>query len=230
MYCIHCGVRLADTESKCPLCSTVVYHPDLKQPSARPLYPRDKLPGAGTGSNALNGAIIILFLLPLIICFFSDLQVNGRLDWFGLVAGALILAYTTLALPLWFKKPNPVIFVPPNFVLAAVYLLYIDLTTGGSWFLSFAFPVVGGLCLITCAVVTLLHYLRRGKLFVIGGASIALGAFMLLIEFLLDVTFRLTFIGWSIYPMAALILLGGLTIYIAASPSARELIERKLFF
>ena len=53
---------------------------------------------------------------------------------------------------------------------------------------------------------------------------------MLLMEFLLCVTFSLPFIGWSIYPLVVLVLFGGLLIYIAINSSAREMIERKLFF
>ena len=44
MYCINCGVKLADTEEKCPLCATVVYHPDLDRETAEPLYPRHRIP------------------------------------------------------------------------------------------------------------------------------------------------------------------------------------------
>ena len=97
-------------------------------------------------------------------------------------------------------------------------------------FLDFAFPVVGGICLITCTVVTLMYYLRRGKLYILGGAFMALGAFMLLVEFLMKMTFDLHFIGWSIYPLVVLFLFGGLLIYFAINSSAREIIERKLFF
>ena len=39
MYCIKCGVELADSEKKCPLCGTVVYHPDIKQGEAKTPYP-----------------------------------------------------------------------------------------------------------------------------------------------------------------------------------------------
>lgn len=229
MYCINCGVKLADTEAKCPLCGTAVYHPDLPERHAQPLYPKHSMPRGG-GSKVFCGALIIIFLIPLIVCLFADMQLNGRLDWFGYVAGALLLAYTVFALPLWFKKPNPVVFVPCSFAAAALYLLYIDLATGGRWFLSFAFPVVGGLALITTAVVTLFHCLRRGRLYILGGACMALGAFMLLIEFLLTVTFPLSFIGWSVYPLMALFLFGGLLIYLAINASAREMLERKLFF
>lgn len=230
MYCIKCGVQLADTEKKCPLCNTSVYHPEFKQPAERPLYPSNKMPKSSSGSKALNGAVIILFLIPLFVCFAADLHADGHLDWFGYVAGALVLAYIVLALPMWFCKPNPVIFVPCDFAATGLYLLYINLATGGVWFLRFAFPVTAGLCLITCTVVTLLHYLRKGKLYIIGGAFMGLGAFMLLTEFLMGLTFRLRFIGWSIYPLCVLFLFGGLLIYFAINRAARETMERKLFF
>ncbi len=230
MYCIKCGVKLAASEKKCPLCNTVVCHPDFKETTQRQLYPNNKMPKNNSGSKALNGAVIILFFIPLLVCFFADLTLDGKFQWFGYVVGALMVAYSAFALPLWFKKPNPVIFVPCNFVAIGLYLLYINLATSGNWFLSFALPVVCGMCLITCTMVTLLHYLRRGRLYIFGGAFMALGAFMLLIEFLMGITFDMRFIGWSIYPLVVLILFGGLLIYFAINSSAREMMERKLFF
>ena len=230
MYCIKCGVRLADTEKKCPLCNTAVCHPDFKPGAEQPLYPSDKMPQSNSGSKALNGAVIILFLIPVLVCFFADWFLDGKIEWFFYVAGALLLSYVALALPLWFKRPNPVIFVPCDFVTATLYLMYINWATGGNWFISFAFPVVAGVCLITCTVVTLMHYLRKGKLYILGGAFIALGAFMLLIEFLMKITFALNFIGWSIYPLVVLFLFGTLLIYLAINSTARKILKRKIFF
>ena len=230
MYCVNCGVKLADTEKICPLCNAVATRPEFKQQECRPLYPNDKLPKPGSGTKALSGALLILYLIPLVVCFFADYQFNGELDWFGYAAGALILGYIAFALPLWFRKPNPVVFVPCNFVATALYLLYIDLATDGGWFLSFAFPVTGVVCLITCTVVTLLYYLKKGKLYVIGGALIALGGAMLLIEFLMSITFPIGFMGWSVYPLTVFVLIGGFLIYLAVNRVAREMVERKLFF
>lgn len=230
LYCVNCGVKLADTEKKCPLCGTTVYHPEIERKTEEPLYPNNKMPDMKAGTKALCGAVIILFLIPLAVCFLADLLYDGTLNWFGYAAGALIVAYIMFALPLWFNKPNPVIFVPCNFVATGLYLLYINGITNGNWFLSFAFPVTGGMCLITCAVVTLLYYVRRGRLYVLGGMLIALGAFAPLIEFLMGVTFNMHYIGWSIYPLVILILFGGLLIYLAISRPAREIMKRKFFF
>ena len=230
MYCVNCGVRLEDTEKKCPLCNTVVYHPDIKQEVVTPLYPKGKIPKLKPKPKALNGAVIILFLIPTFISLLSDWQPDSAFNWSWFVVGALALGYIAVGLPFWFQKPNPVVFVPCNFAAITLYLLYINLATGGGWFLGFAFPIIGGLCLITCTVVTLLYYLQKGTLYIWGGAFIAIGAFMLLIEFLLDITFHINFIGWSIYPLIVLTLLGGVLIYLAINSSAREMMERKLFF
>lgn len=164
MYCIECGVKLGEAEKKCPLCNTDVYHPNYVDRPGKPLYPSEKMPKKASRSKALNGAMIILFLIPLFVCFVADLQLDGRLEWSGYVAGALMLSYIAFALPMWFQKPNPVIFVPCNFAATALYLLYINIATGGTWFLSFALPITVGLCMITCTVVTLLYYLRKGRL------------------------------------------------------------------
>lgn len=230
MYCIECGVKLGDGEKKCPLCHTAIYHPDYVNRPGKPLYPQNKMPERASGSKALNGAVIILFLIPLFVCFAADLQLDRRLEWAGYVAGALLLVYTAFALPLWFRKPNPVILVPCNFAADGLFLLYINLATGGDWFLGFALPVTCGFGLIISAVVALLYYLRRGRLYIFGGALMALGIFMVPMELLMCGTFHLQFIGWSVLPLGVLILFGALLIYLAINTAAREILERKLFF
>lgn len=229
MYCVMCGVKLEDTEEKCPLCATPVMYPQPK-PAAQPLYPKDRYTQIKAKPGVINGFVLILFLIPLLLSFFIDWQTDQRLSWFGYAAGGMLLGYVVIALPLWFRKPNPVIFVPCDFAAIILYLLYIDLSTGGGWFLPFAFPVTGALGLIVTAVVTLTRYLRRGKLYVFGGALMALGTFMPLLELLLGITFGLHTVFWSVYPFTALLLLGASLIYLAINKTARERIERKLFF
>lgn len=230
MYCINCGVRLADTQERCPLCGTVPFHPELQRERSAPLYPPGRQPAPAARPRGLCGAVLILFLIPVIVTFLVDLRGDRQLNWFGYVAGALALAYVTVALPLWFRRPNPIVFVPCGFAAAALYLLYIALASGGGWFLPFALPVTAGLGLIVTAAVVLFRCLKRGRLYVTGGMLMALGGWVLLVEFLLSVTFGLPFWGWSFYPLTVLILLGGCVIWLAISRPARACVERKLFF
>ena len=231
MYCVQCGVALADTEKKCPLCHTVVYHPDIVQPDSAPLYPRDRMPAPRVRPwGALMIVTMLLFILPISICMVCDWQINGIINWSGYVAGALVVLYVMIVLPHWFRKPHPVIFVPVCFGTIGLYLLYICLATGGSWFLSFAFPVTGGLGLLVSAVVILSIYLPKGRLYIFGGGFLALGGLMLLIEFLLHITFGLPGLGtWSFYPLIVFSLIGMGLILIAILPPLRESLERKFF-
>lgn len=231
MYCIKCGVKLADTEKQCPLCQTVVFHPDITREEAEPLYPQSSYPAPVVSSRGLQIILTALFLLPMLITLQCDLFISGRVSWSGYVIGALVLGYVALVLPWWFRRPNPVVFVPCSFGVLGLYLLYIDLSVRGGWFLSFALPVVGFIGALVTAVVALFRYVRRGQLYILGGAFAALGAFMPLMGFLLNLTFYKSpsFAFWSLYPMTPLVLLGGTLIFLAICRPARETMQRKLF-
>lgn len=231
MYCVNCGVKLADTEKGCPLCGTEVFHPALGRGPEEPLFPPKDIPAAKNGRWVGMLMLTALYLLPMLVVLLCDWQANRALDWAGIVIGAMLLGYELLLLPLWFEKPNAVIFVPCGFCALGLFLLYLCLVTGGRWFMGFAFPLVGGFGLIVTAMTALLRYVRRGRLYILGGGALALGAFMPAAELLLERCFqRGHFAGWSLYPAMALGLLGLLLLFLAICRPAREILERKLFF
>ena len=230
MYCINCGVKLADSEKRCPLCGTVPFHPDFVRQEGEALYPTDRVPKFKAGKGAVLTAITLLLLIPIFVTLICDVSIHSAITWSGYVVGGIVLLYIAAVLPQWFTTPNPVIFVPIAFVATGLYVLYIDLEVQGGWFLGFAFPVVGILGLIVTAVVALCRYTRGAELYIFGGALLALGAFLPLMEYLMTVTFSLPrFIGWSWFPMVPLVLLGGGLIFLAICRPAREAVERKLF-
>ncbi len=230
MYCVQCGVKLAESEQVCPLCGTKAYHPELPPQDGDPLYPPNLLPAQPGRSLLLPGLLTVLVVLAGLVAALCDQQVSGGITWSGYVLGGLGVSYVALILPAWFRDPNPAIFVPCGFAASILFLLYVNLATGGHWFLSFAFPVAGGVGLIVTAMATLLRYVRRGWLFIIGGGSIALGGFALLTEFLLNLTFSIPrFSGWSLYPLAVMVLLGGWLIFLGICRPAREMMARKFF-
>ena len=64
MYCINCGVKLADSEVRCPLCETVVYHPELSRPEGERLYPSGKRPAPRAAAWGVMTVLTVLFVLP----------------------------------------------------------------------------------------------------------------------------------------------------------------------
>lgn len=230
MYCIKCGVQLADTEKSCPLCQTRVYHPDIPTPQAEPMYPGTTPERKTVKRWSVMFVLTILYLLPISICLVADLSVNKHMDWSGYVVGSLLIFYTIVMLPNWFKHPNPVIFVPVTFGVITAFLLYIAYATGGNWFFTFALPVTAGVGLIVTAVVTLCRYIMKGRLFIFGGAAIAFGLLAVMVEFLLTLTFPMPpLFTWSLYPLSVLTLLGSAMIVTAIFRPLREALEKRFF-
>ena len=230
MYCVKCGVKLADTEKMCPLCGTKVYYPDLTQGGSNNIYPKRKYPTPEEQALGLPIFLTAVFLVPLLTVLFCDLRFSDAITWSGIVAGAMSLIYLMFVLPLWFKNPHPVVFVPCSFGAIGLYLFYINWFVDGRWFLSFALPILGCIAIIVITVLVLLRYIRGGRLYIFGGAFIATGGMMLLMEFLMGITFEnIDFLGWSFYPLVSLALIGGILIFLGICRPAREAMERKFF-
>ena len=124
MYCIKCGVELADSERVCPLCGTRVFHPDLPCGQGEPPYPPDGHPRHEEVSRiGVMFVVSVCTLLPAVISVLCDWRINGRITWSGFAVGGLVLLYILAALPMWFKRPDPVIFVPVDFAAIALFLL-----------------------------------------------------------------------------------------------------------
>jgi hypothetical protein len=121
------------------------------------------------------------------------------------------------------------VFVPLDFAAAMGLLLLINLMTGGKWFLSFVFPCLGGIALLVTAVVTLCRYLKKGLPFVFGGGFIALGCFMMLIEFFGHLTFGGSGFRWCFYPLGCCCGIGIFLLVVGCSSRLRDWLKRKLF-
>lgn len=230
MYCINCGVHLENTEHTCPLCGTIVYHPDVKIEIKEGNYPKDRYPKEELSPTLALIIVSVLMTLPIIITTVCNLHFDKTISWSGYVTGALIFLYSVCVMPLWFSRPNPVIFVPVGFAVATGYLAYINFATMGHWFISFAMPICVFLGLLSTTVVTLIKYVRRGRYYIFGGAFLALAAVMFPLEILINITFSIsTFVGWFVYPLVTLGVIGGLLIFLGICRPARKNFERKFF-
>ncbi|MBP3333372.1 MAG: zinc ribbon domain-containing protein [Clostridia bacterium] len=230
MYCIKCGVELADTEKSCPLCGTVVYHPDIVREKAEPTYPKNNIPKEEFNRTGILFIITMLFAIPFILTPICDISLNKSITWSGYCMFAVILTYVIIVLPSWFKRPHPIIFTPVDFGCIGLYLCYINYTLDGDWFLSLAFPAVMMIGAISCTVTILCVTLRRGYLYIFGGASLAIAAMMVLIEFFINITFDLRdYFIWSLYPMIVFALLGAMLLTIAICRPLRESLHKKFF-
>ena len=129
------------------------------------------------------------------------------------------------------RTRTPLFFIPVDFGATALFLLFVDLYAGQThWFLPLALPITIGLAIIVCTAVTLLRYVKRGKLYIFGGSIIATALLIALTEILLVRLFEtVSYIGWSWYPALVLFLLGLSLILVAIIRPLRESLEKKFF-
>ena len=229
MYCYQCGVELAEGERKCPLCGTEVpVRPDREKEYTYP--PGERITDEKVSRGGAVFVLSVVFLIPFVITLLCDAQINGGLTWGGYASGAIFVLYVIAVLPVWFRQPNPVIFLAADFIAAGIYLAYINWMTDGSWFWTFALPVTFGCMAIAVSVTALVRYVRRGFLYIYGGAAIAAGGFCILIEFLLNQTFGIrSGFAWSLYPCVAFALSGIAMIVIGAVKPLRESLHKRFF-
>ena len=101
MYCVKCGVELADSEKKCPLCGTPVFHPDIPRNLSEPPFPPDKrIRPEDVNRSGILFVLTIAALLPALLCLLCDWRINGALVWSGYAAGAIGLLYIVILLPM----------------------------------------------------------------------------------------------------------------------------------
>ena len=228
MYCVKCGVRLQDGTENCPLCQTPVWNPESmeleqKFPDNLPKHHRESdLPGAV--------AMTVLSIIAVIVTIIVRFRLYGELHWGGFVVLGVVLFYVVAVLPRWFRSPRGEIFVPIDYTVAALYLLYICVKTGGNWFLSFALPVTLACCLLSTAMICLLKYVRGGRLFIFGGFLILLGGLTVLVEFFEHLSFGAPMFRWSLYSLSVFGVAGAFLLIAGMIPSMRQELERRFFF
>lgn len=228
MYCMNCGVKLGQGEEKCPLCGLRAYHPDINRTPGPPLYPQQwHAPEAER--SGWRYLLTVFFLVAAGACVVVDFLLKGRLTWSGFALAGLGAGYVLLVLPLWFARPNAVIFLGLDFMAVGLMLLYIDLRVQGGWFLSLAFPVTGMYGLLVTGFAAVVKYVRRGRFFQLGGGCILFGCSAMLLELFISITFGTDMFVWSLYPVAILSTMGLFWILAGIIRPLGDTIRKKTF-
>ncbi len=236
MYCIYCGVKLREGETECPLCHTVMPVPvsSAEGEGARRtgLPYSDRYPGKEkeAGKYIVLGLITVILIAASLACLIVCLKTTGGAGWGGIAALGMALGWIWFILPWFFPRWRPMIFLPVDFACAAGYLLYICGKTGGSWFLSFAFPVTMIVAVLTLAGVAMMRYIVQGRLRLMSLLVIVIGLSFMLVELFQHITFGTPMFAWSLYCVSVFCLFG-LFLFIASFvPPLRAFLRRKFFF
>lgn len=233
MYCMKCGVRMADGSDRCPLCGTENRLPDKdrlpdKKEKFR-TYPERYPENTPSGYVPLAAFLTAFCLITCTVVMMICVRLYGAAAWGGYAALGIATVYMIAVFPLWFPRRDPLIFMPVAHLAVGGYLLYICLKTGGHWFLSFAFPLTGISCLVLTALSALLFRIRDKRLYIAGGTFLIMGGFSILVEFFEHITFGTVMFRWSLFAAGMSGAFGIFLILAAIVPRLSEFLKRHFF-
>jgi len=160
-YCVNCGVELAPSEKKCPLCGVEVINPAQMAPENpwQPYPHRDDPLIARFNRRFVAAMITIALAFPMAICLAIDYTYSGsgQLSWSLYVAGALIMIWCWLAPSFLYKKARflPVMLPISSSLLGFLYLVEYLTAPSTRWFVPLALPLVLLLTILASSVTLL---------------------------------------------------------------------------
>ena len=233
-YCVHCGVRLGESERRCPLCGTPVLDPLEPIPADAPrAYPvRTPEQELKRNKRFILLLLALVLLLPAALCLVIDCLLGDGLLWSLYASGAMILLFITAAVPLVLPRYRAYAFVITAFISLNLYLWMVERVSGSvGWFLPIAFPA---LAVASGLLTGMILFFRRGglnKLTLAASALLAVAVECLVIEAfcILAQGAAMKFV-WSPFVLAPCLFLSFSLFFINGNRAVREEVRRRVHF
>ncbi len=231
-YCVHCGVELADYETKCPLCETPVVDPMRPIASGEPLFP-DRINESGKKINKhfIVTIISIVMLIPFVVTTALDIFLSLGLSWSAYVLGAEALFWLAAVLPFQNPGVGPYLLCLIDTAATALYVLLIAVLEGSrKWYLPMALPIILFAGIEICVIIFINRNSKIGKLTKTGAAIFALSFYPPVIDIVISHYLYDTYMPhWSWYASVPLFVLGVTVLILSKSSRFTEWLRKRIF-
>lgn len=232
-YCVHCGVELAPSESKCPLCQTPV--PDSCRPAPNEVpgpYPETFEYFRRHINIRFGFGISLLFILAVSLLVLAiDALTAPKMSWSFYVTGALMCLEIILFVPLFIRGYRPYTHVTLDFVALALYMLLLGRLTGSYlWVFHLALPLLAVITLCLYASFYVLRRFHRGIFIRLAGFLLALIITMLAMDGIIDHYLSSIKLNWSIFAGIPLLALAVFFVLLDRHKRLRESLHKRIFF
>ena len=234
-YCVHCGVRLEEGARRCPLCQTPVHDPSAgpQEKPAERAYPVHT-PEQALKKNKLyllNWAVLLL-LLPALLCLVLDCLTGVGISWGMSAAGALILLFISVAVPLLVSRHRVYWSLLASFLSLNGYLFLAErVSASGGWFFPIVLPSITLGTVMLLAVIVLYRRDHLNKLTLLAALLAAVAAQCLGIEGLQALAKGSgVHLVWSPYVLAPCVFISLVRLFIDANRAVREEVRRRVHF
>lgn len=233
-YCVNCGVELAPSEKKCPLCGVEVVNPKspYRQPKNMP-YPRrlEKVVSAADRRFGVTLASLLL-IIPVVIPLLTDMIMNKAVTWSSYVVGASACLFVFGLVPFLFAKPRPYLFWLFDSLAATGYIALIGyMTADFRWFWPLGLPLCVAVSLCSLLGMAVIRRRKWSWPYKTAGIVAVFGILSVLVDFIIYYN-RLPkqSIHWSLFVVAPCIVIGLIMISLEKRQKLRDEIKRRLFY
>lgn len=232
-YCVHCGVKLGECESRCPLCGTVSIDPhEAKKTDVPPLFPTHTHEQLLIRSKRYFLSLFaLLLLIPALLCLGIDFLVGRSISWSLYAFTALILLYISIAVPLWIDRHKPYFALITAYVCLMLYLKMVEtISRSGQWFFPIVLPCVTLFLGLTLLIVYLYRHHKLGRFTLFGALLLEVAILCVITDVLIALNLGNPLLLWSPYVFAPCLFISLLIFYINSNRTIREEIRRRVHF
>lgn len=232
-YCVNCGVELAPSEKRCPLCHVPVINPadPWKEPEEHPYPRRIETVEPHIDRRFFSLFATLILMVPILICLINDLFVHGKVTWSVFVIGGAGVVFVFFLLPFLIGKCSPVLLWTFDTVAVLGFLLLTERKVGGNdWFLPLALPLTLVLAAI-CLLFLQWFQTRRSILMSMAFLCYAAGIYAMCVEMIVNLYRRLSPMPhWSWYSLVPCVLIGTAFLILNRRKKWRDSIYKRMFF
>lgn len=227
-YCVNCGVKLANSEKKCPLCNTVVINPNIKGKIYEPVYSNEIERIKSVNFKFIAKiCYIVLFVLAL-ITLICDLVITHSISWsiyviFSIICFGSILSY------LYIK--NTYISHTLGFVGIELLLFVIAyLNNGMHWFMYLVLPFIFILWIYIMLCTYLIKKIKRSLIRSIVLCLVVSSIAIIGIETCIDLfKCEIIHLTWSLYTILPILIISLLLYIISFNKKLLDEIKQRVF-
>lgn len=227
-YCVNCGVKLASSEKKCPLCNTVVYNPNIKEDSYYPNY-SDKIEKFKSINfrYIVKLCVLVLFVLG-VISIFCDLIITKKISWSIYVVCSILYLSCHLSFIMRKGIKIPLLLELIGSELFMFVIAYLN--DGLSWYLYLAMPFI---FILWVYIVLCIYLVKRKTKSLLRRIAICLmfsSITLIIIEVLIDLYLRKeVLLTWSIYAMLPISIISTLILILSFNRKLLDEIKQRIF-
>lgn len=232
-YCVHCGVKLADYETRCPLCDTEVIDPKRNEENTEAYYQgRMDINGKKINKRFLVMLISLALLIPIAAVAIIDLVFSSGLTWAFYVFGAELIIWAFIVLPIYFEGKSPYFYVAADLFVSSLYILMVSwLNDSVKWLMPLGMPFILSAGVFAFLIIFILQDKQIGKIEKGGWIAIITSFLPWAIDIAVTHYLTQSFIPvWAWYVSIPLLILGGVLVVASKNISMSEWIRRNLFF